>query len=335
MNSATAHGRERGHPSLDRARRAESAPSDWRLAPGGGSRERLDTAMARVGPVLGALPARAQPLLLDAAILRVQARYGDALDACRRLAEIHPGRVADVCIADLRSLEGDDAAYAHLRRRLLCGDGATPLDTACAAWIHVATAEIADRVGEPRAAEMHFRHALAHDGGTHALGAFARWLLDERRADEAIALLHRVESRPADATDALLLAWVIARRRVDLAGVPGSGPASADAPQAVSDAVRRLRVRLAAAAPLGDSSLARERVRLALEVDLDPTGALRQARSNWTVRREPVDARLLARAASAAADADALRTLAAEIGHIGMHDLRLDALLRAATPAPP
>ncbi len=292
--------------------------------------QRLDAALAQVASVRADAPDHPRALLIESAILRVQARYDEALTACRRLAAVHPSLVVDICVLDLRSLAGDATALGQARRRVLLADGAAGANPAIASWMHSVLAEMADRAGATRVAEAHLRAAVASDGSARANAAFARWLLDERRIDEAVATLRRIGADADEAPNALTLCWVIAVRRIGApdgaaTGVPGD---TSDAASAGAAAVGRLRARFAATDSLGDRAALRERTLFELEVANDTRTALACAQRNWALRKEPIDARLLAHAARAADDAVVLGALAGEIRHTGMSDRRLDVLLR-------
>jgi len=55
----------------------------------------------------------------------------------------------------------------------------------------------------------------------------------------------------------------------------------------------------------------REEARYRLTIENDAAGALRLARENWQVQREPADLRILSEAAAAAGDAEMQRDVAA------------------------
>ena len=60
----------------------------------------------------------------------------------------------------------------------------------------------------------------------------------------------------------------------------------------------------------------------------EPAAALRLARENWTVQREPIDARLVLEAALAAGDGAAARPVVGWLEETGLEDVRLAALAR-------
>ncbi len=73
--------------------------------------------------------------------------------------------------------------------------------------------------------------------------------------------------------------------------------------------IAALRARFAASRARGDRVQLREEARFVLALEGDAATALKLARSNWATQREPADLRILAEAAHAANDADALATV--------------------------
>jgi hypothetical protein len=142
-------------------------------------------------------------------------------------------------------------------------------------------AEIEVRLGDPTAAEQHFRQAMslgARDG--YLLGAYADLLLDAGRPGEVQALLQN-ETR----IDALLLRLALAEH---VLGTP-----------ALSRHISDLRERFSTSRLRGDTSHQREEARFTLHLANQVPEALRLADANWAVQREPWDARLLLEAALA------------------------------------
>jgi Tfp pilus assembly protein PilF len=213
--------------------------------------------------------------------------------------------VASGCDATPASLSGGaTAAYDALIAALARPGG----DAAVREWALTLAAEIAARNGDAGASERHFRDAMALDPSDPYLkGAFADFLLDRDRPREVVSLL-RDDLR----NDALLLRLALAEQRL---------PDRAAAFAAHRD---ELAARFDAARRRGDSLHRREDARFRLVIERDTSGALRLARDNWVVQREPADLRILLEAAHAAGDADAL---AVGIDWIGAHRID-DAALR-------
>ena len=153
------------------------------------------------------------------------------------------------------------------------------------------------RAADARAAEREFRRALALERDPYTLAALADLLLDGRRAPEVVELLRGCTA------DGLLLRLVEAEAAV---GAP-----------ALSDHLGVLRDRFASARSRGDTVHLREEARFALRLEHDAARAVRLARENWSMQREPADARLFVEAARAAGDPGAAASfLRAGVAHI-------------------
>jgi hypothetical protein len=253
-------------------------------------------------------PDRAQALLDAAALHQLRAELPQARALCEQLQPL-AALLATACLAELDSLTGKPAAAARTLAGLGPGRILPP-------WLALMRAELAERLGDDAAAPGLYRTALAGEDAVYTRAALADWLLARRRAAAALAL---VEDSPDAEADALLLRRVIALRQLGR---------DAAAPTAL------LRERLAAAERREPGRHAREQARFALDVAADPREALRLARLNWALQREPADALLLLRAALAAGrDGDAARReLAAALRDKGWQDARLASLDRSFAP---
>ena len=152
--------------------------------------------------------------------------------------------------------------------------------------------------------------ALAAEAGGYTLLTYADFLMDLNRHAEALALL-----MPQPRTDAVMLRLAIAGARLKSPG------ADKDARQ-VRDTIAQANLR-----PDARVTHAREQAMFALWVEAKPAAALALARENVRKQREPLDLMVLARAARAAGDAQAIREADQIREEMGLHDKRLDALL--------
>jgi predicted Zn-dependent protease len=144
-----------------------------------------------------------------------------------------------------------------------------------AVWAGTVLAEMLAEEKQATAAEGQFRKALElSPRDPYLLGAFADFLLDQRRAPEVVSLLQ--EHRRVDG---LLLRFVEAQRAVR----EGSEVS----------ALAELRGRLEAARERGDRVHLREEARFHLRLTGDLPRARQLAEENWEVQKEPADARLL------------------------------------------
>ena len=263
-------------------------------------------ALADLDEVLRRDGANAQAWLTRATIQLVTGDYPGARASCARLLGRAPDLVLQTCLASVGSVSGQArASYDNLERILAARpDAAVPLR----AWAATLLAEMAERLGEHGAAETHFRAALKADpDDSYLQAAYADFLLQRGRAPEAARLL---ESHTAN--DALLLRHAIALQAM------GS-------PQAAQQRAV-LRARFEAARRRGDTVHRREEARFALDLAGDPREAVRLAKLNWAVQKEPADLRILAQAAAASGDADAARLVRDWLRHSRIEDRLLDAI---------
>jgi Tfp pilus assembly protein PilF len=246
------------------------------------SSHRFDAAVADLDRVSQRDPRNAQAALTRATVLTVQGKYAQARKDCDHLFAIPPQIYATICIAAIDSLSGKSAAAYELLQQALTNLPRS--DGTVLAWGETLLGEIAHRRNDP-AAERHFRAAMnAADRDIYLLGAYADWLLDQRRPADVVALLQN-ETR----VDALLLRLALAQKALNR-------------PEAAAS-IETLRARFDASHARGDTVHQRENARFELALGNDPRSALLYALANWQVQREPADIRILAEAAVAANDA--------------------------------
>jgi Tfp pilus assembly protein PilF len=242
---------------------------------------RFDAAREGLVAVLERSPRSAQAWLALAALDTVQGRYADAKRSCGRLLLLQDAAVVGACFAAVQAMTGDAAAaYRFLTENLARPES---LDPESAAWLATLAAEIAERLDLHEDAARHYRTALAASAsqpGIYLLTAYADFLLRRGRPAAVIELL---ESAPA--ADPLLLRLALAEARTDR-----RAPAR----------LETLRYRLELALRGDDRAHAREAAFFALYLDDDATRGLSLALDNWTLQREPIDARLVLEAAAAA-----------------------------------
>ena len=249
-------------------------------------------------------PGDGQAWLTRAGIEQVIGEYGAAARSCARVAESLPGLVATTCAASVASLTG---GLAEARRSLAAAlEAEAAPSLAIEAWSRTALAEMARRAGDAASAERELRRALALERDPYTLAALADLLLDGSRAAEAVELLR------GSSADGLLLRLAEAEAAAGAETLP---PHLAD-----------LRDRFASARTRGDSVHLREEARFALRLERDAARALRLARENWSVQREPADARLLVEAARAAGIPEAAAPVFEFVRRNGTEDASLLAL---------
>lgn len=263
------------------------------------------------------LAVQAQAGLTQVAVLQVIGRLDDAVRACDALRAARFNALgptlsipARACAAELRSLQGRPV-QAAAELTLLAREA--PSDR----WLALLRAELAERMGDDKAAEARFHEAVnGEDAEVYAVAAHADWLLERGRDRAALELL-RSHGAAAEA-DALTLRRAIALHRLQDPGAPA--------------AVAALIAQFEAARQRGESLHAREEARLALEVLGQPERALILAQANWKRQKEPADAVLLLRAAVAAGQPSAADVLREWVADPAAVDVRLSALTRAARP---
>jgi len=266
-------------------------------------------ALADLDEVLRRDSASAQAWLTRATIQQVTGDYPGARASCARLLGRAPDLVLQTCLASVGSVSGQArASYRNLQRTLAARpDAAAPLR----AWAATLLAEMAERLGEVGAAETHYLAALRADPeDSYLQAAYADFLLERGRAPEVARLL-----AARTANDALLLRYAIALQ-------------ATQSPQAAQQRAA-LRARFEAARRRGDTVHRREEARFALDLAGDPREAVRLAKLNWAVQKEPADLRILAEAATASGDAGAARLVRDWLRDSRIEDRTLDALLGA------
>jgi hypothetical protein len=228
-----------------------------------------------------------QAWLTRATVQMVTGDLAAARGSCMRLYSRAPALVVQTCLSSVGSIAGDAAASY---RRLLELQARHPPDTPdIGIWVQTLLAEMAARAGDDLAAEGHFRKALAiAEPDSYLLGAWADFLLDHGRAQEVARLL-----KDKTRVDALLLRYALALKAMKL-------------PEAAAQTAA-LGARFDAAQLRGDTVHRREQARFELALRGDAAAAVRLAKANWAVQKEPADLRILGDCALASGDAEAAR----------------------------
>jgi tetratricopeptide (TPR) repeat protein len=254
-------------------------------------------------------PRNGQARLTRATILQVEGLYSEALADCRSLALLAEELVTTTCVASVISLQGRGRFAEHA---LLDAIERAPhhRNTEIYLWALTLLAEIEARLGDSSPAEAHFRQALSLGvRDVYLLAAYSDFLLDSRRFSEVETLL-RGELR----TDPLLLRLSLAE-----AGLRSS---------VLSGHVADLADRFAKSRLRGDTSHQREEARFTLNLLNKAEEALRFARANWAVQREPADTRLLLEAALAAGAPAAAKPALDWLGTTQLEDGQIGRLVR-------
>jgi Tfp pilus assembly protein PilF len=269
----------------------------------------FDAALSDLDAAIAIDPRSAQAHLTRATVLQVTGAFARAKEACGRIAGVSLRLVRTACLANATSAAGRlRESYDWLTGELEQG-AASP---ALRGWAATMLGEMAARLGDAPTAERHFREALSQEpGDVYVLGALADLLLDVGRPAEVETLLQGKER-----VDPLLLRLALAAR---LSGAATQG-----------ERVAQLRERFEASRLRGDAAHQREEARFALHLLNEPERALRLARENWRVQKEPADLRILLEAAAAARDEAALHEARAFLEETRLEDARLAPMIAAA-----
>lgn len=257
-----------------------------------------------------------QARLTRATVLLVQGRPAAALPDCNALAAARRNLLAAaVCLASVRGLDGHLDAAAETLAGALAASAQAPAGERRWAWTTLA--ELEARRGRPDLAEQAFLAALAlidaesGGGDPYLLAARADFLLATGRADAA-----RTLTAPHRAIDNLML-----RHALALAAL---------ADPALPAAVAELDARFTESRLRGEAGIhKREEALYWLALKRDPVRALALAVDNWSVQRQPIDARLLLVAAQAAEAPAAAEPVRVWLQETGIEDAELHALAAA------
>ncbi|NOK01699.1 MULTISPECIES: hypothetical protein [Myxococcus] len=231
-------------------------------------------------------PGNVDAWLLRAEVLGIRGEHAEAARSCARLTALTSSLTVAVCEARVRSLAGHSRkAHALLSEALRRSERSQESRTRALATL----AEAAALAGDAGLAERYFLRAISLDSKDYAArAAYADLLLDAGRAREAAVV---VMDHTQD--DRLLLRHALAENALGSSRAP-------EVAHALSRRFEESRLR-------GDSLLAREEARFALQVENAPEKALRLAQAVWVSQREPWDVRLLIEAALAAGRPEAAR----------------------------
>jgi Tfp pilus assembly protein PilF len=272
------------------------------------STHQFSAALADLQGVLASEPKNAQAWLTLATVQTVQGDYANATASCAHLSSLSNELITVTCIAQVGGLTGRAQASENLLALTLERSGATAPELHV--WVLTLLAEMAQRRDAATVAEARFQRALAlSPNDSYLLGAYADFLLEQKRPSRVVALL-------ADQTriDALLL-----RRALALQQQGQTGALAAD--------VAELAARFDAAMLRGDTVHQREQARFEL-LRRNPAGALSLARKNWAVQKEPADVRIYLEAALQGGDSKAAQPVIDWIARHKMEDATATRLIR-------
>lgn len=245
----------------------------------------FDSALADLDLAIAEAPQDGQAWLTRASVLQVRGDYRGARISCGPLVKLARPLVSAACLASVASLSGGlRKGEALLAQVLAEDDGGEP---ATQLWALTLLAEMAARRGDPAAADRRFAGALAiGPSDAYLLASYSDFLLAQGRPREVIALL-----REKTQADALLLRLTLAEKSLGA--------------EQLNQHAAMLQERFDAARQRGESIHRREEAMFRLHLEGATAAALQLAQANWTVQREPPDARILLEAAVASHDREA------------------------------
>lgn len=249
-----------------------------------------------------------QAWITRATVQMVTGDFPAAKASCMRLYSRAPQLIVQTCLSNIANVSGQGpASYRQLADTLAAQKDPAP---AIRLWVTTLLAEMAARAGDTRAADAYFKAALAVDqADSYLLAAYSDFLLDQNRAPQVASML-----KDKTRNDALLLRYALAL-------------AAMKSPDAAAQ-VDALRDRFDAAMLRADTVHQREQARFELVLRKNPALAVKLAKLNWAVQKEPADFRILAECAAASGDADARALVAAWLKQSGLQDATVLPALR-------
>lgn len=267
-------------------------------------------AMHDLDAIVAADPQNPQAWLTRATVQTVRGDYDAATKSCARLSSLTSQLISNTCIASIGAMTGRAKPSEALLDMTLRRE--TDAEPDMQVWVLTLLGEMAERRGDAMAAEERYKRALAlAPRDSYLLGAYADFLLDQKRAAEVVALV-----KDQTRIDGLLLRYALALRQV-----PGS-----EARLRAADA--ELAARFGAATQRGDTVHQREQARYELHVRGDSKAALALALKNWDVQKESADMRVLLEAALAARDSKAAANVLAWVARHAVEDVAVQRLAR-------
>ena len=261
--------------------------------------------------VLARVPGDAQGWLNLAALERLSARYAAALAACEAVARAGQALYAQACGFETTSLQGQHAAAAKGLQTLF----AQAANDDQRSWLLSLLAESQERAGRDTAAADAYAQSLALEHDLYTAIAYSDLLLRTGKTQQALQVL-----APLPETDAVLLRRAAAWRRTG--------------DTRWTDVRAALRERFAELVRRGDDPTlhGRESALIALWLDDDPGGALKVARRNLLLQREPVDWWVALQSARQAKDILAVGEITQAIQAAGLVDVRLAVAPKVGKP---
>lgn len=267
------------------------------------SRHDFAGALVDLQRALELAPASAQGWLTLSVILGVRGDFAAAKRACRPLEMLSTRLAIAGCEANIDGVSGNSStARESLEKALAASPQASAPEKI---WALVMIAEIAARQGDRPGAESAFARARALGlRDEYLLAAYSDYLLGLKKFEDVQKLLeHEANVEP------LLLRLAIAEKHLRAA--------TAEKHRAMLGAVH------AQNRQRGDLTHRREEARYYLELENNVPAALRAAKENFEVQREPADLQVLLESALAAKDRTAAEPALKFLQSSQLEDARL------------
>lgn len=270
-------------------------------------RHEFNAARQILEAVVAREPGHAQGWLTLASLNRLSARYADSLKACEAVAQSGQALYGAACRLETQSLQGQHELATNGFEQLI----RQASNTDQASWLWSLLAEGLERAGWDEAAARAFQRSLALTPDLYTAIAYSDLLLRSERPAQALTVL-----QDAAETDAVLLRRATAWKRLGQVQW--------------KEARETLRTRTAELVRRGDDPLlhGRELALIALWLDDDPVEALRLARVNLQLQKEPLDWWVAVKSAHQAKDSTARQELTSMIQSLGLQDQRLSRMLQ-------
>lgn len=237
--------------------------------------------------------------------------YDSAGKACEELRGLGAMLLALNCQTQLRGLTGDGEHALQQLRALLAQDSLAP---GMRLEFLLTAADIANRLDRNNVAEQYYQSALLLAPDNHYLLInYSGWLLRENKPEAVIALLaNRFD--PENDFEQLML-YALALRE---SGQQGEFDIYAQG----------LHTALSAMHQRGDERPHKLIAQQALYIANDYGVAVKAAKANWQLQKEPSDLLLLVKAGNAAQDSEALQMARSWLAETGTEFLYLQTLLK-------
>ncbi len=267
---------------------------------------RFDDALADLEMVLGKQPTNPQALLSSAFIKATTGEAESGLRDCAMLRPYVPLTIRETCVSRLAGLAGFlKESTKRMEALLRIVPTSKPEERAFALGV---AGELAERSGDTELARKFYSELYeSNPDFVYARAAYADFLIGAGETELATEVIG-----PEPKTEALLLLSALAGR--------GADDVSA---AAISELNARIKADLAA----NDYAHAREYARFALDYLGDSMIALHFAEQNWSSQKEPIDALILARAATATGATEVIEELKTWVAASRLESPKLDAVL--------